>query len=87
MGLLLNISHPVFFQLIEGIEDKNPFQLSLFLFETIEREKFKSVKVFPLQGLKEWPGKVPLFKACEPISGMGEKRPEISLALESFRFL
>jgi len=85
MGLLLNISHLVLLQLIEGIKDKDSSQFPFLLFNTIERIKSKPVKVFPLQGLKEWPGKVPLFKAREPISGMGEKRPEIGLTLERFR--
>lgn len=70
MRFLLNISHLVLLQLIERIEDENSSPFPFFLFDTIERKKFQSVKVFPLQGLKEWPGKVPLFKAREPISGM-----------------
>jgi len=82
MGFFLDISHPVLLQLIEGIEDEDPPPLPFFLFVSIEREKFYSVKVFPLQGLKERPGKIPLFKTRELIPGMGEKRPEKSVALE-----
>jgi len=82
MGFFLDISHLVLFQLIERIKDEDPSQFSFFLFVTIEREKFYSVKVFPLQRLKKRPREVPLFKTCEPIPGMGEKRPEKSFAIE-----
>ena len=82
MGFLLNISHLVLFQLIERIKDEDPLPLFLFLLVTIKREKFYSVKVFPFQVLKKRPGKVPLFKTCELIPGIGEKRPEQSFALE-----
>jgi hypothetical protein len=82
MGFFLDISHLVLLQLIKRIEDKKSSRLPFFFFDTIEREKFYPVKVFPFQGLKERPRKVPLFKTCEPIPGMGEKRPEKSFAIE-----
>ena len=82
MGFLLCISCPILFQLIKRIKDEDPLPLILFLLVTIKREKFYPIKIFPFQVLKKRPGKVPLFRTCELVPGIGEKRPEKRFALE-----